>query len=248
MFFRPFLLSFGFLTHIPLPRQVQNYSNKDLGYSVLTYPIVGAVIGLLLLAAYHFLPALDVDVDAALLLILWNLLTGGLHIDGLCDSADAWIGGHHNRERALEIMQDASCGPIGVMVVVSVLILKFACLKTLMMHHAIIIPLFFTPVISRTAVIGLLLSTKYQQPDELGAILQNYLPKWPAIFVITICCILLISLTGKVGLKILFITMIGGYLLRKLMQKRIGGMTGDTAGAFIEIIETMILTTLALCS
>ena len=246
MVFRQFCLALGFLTHIPSPIKSENYPDKDLGYSVLTYPVVGALIGLILLAVYYFLPTHHADLDAALLLVLWTFLTGGLHIDGLSDSADAWVGGHHDRDKALEIMRDSSCGPMGVMAVVSVLLLKFVAIKSLIVSHAIMMPLILVPMISRTAVIGLLLTTKYQQSDELGARLQKHLPKWPAIVLISILSIMLILFSGRVGMKMLLITIIGSYLLRRLMQQRIGGMTGDTAGAFIEIIEMGILLGLAL--
>lgn len=246
MFVRPFSLALGFLTHIPLLHKVEKFSEKDLGYSVLTYPLVGALLGLLLLFEYYFLPAKDLDLDAAIILITWNLLTGGLHLDGLSDSADAWIGGHHNRDRALEIMQDSHCGPIGVMVMISVLILKFAALKTLFAHNIIAMPLIFTPILSRAAVMILLLTTKYLRPQELGAILQNNLPQKAAIIIAILPCLFLVLLMRGKGIAIILVALFSGYILRKLMLRRIGGMTGDTAGAFIEILEVIILASFAL--
>lgn len=47
---------------------------------------------------------------AALLLTVWVLLSGGLHLDGLADSADAWLGGFGDRERTLTIMKDRAAG------------------------------------------------------------------------------------------------------------------------------------------
>jgi adenosylcobinamide-GDP ribazoletransferase len=65
---------------------------------------------------------------AALLLTVWVLLSGGLHLDGLADSADAWLGGFGDRERTLTIMKDPRSGPIAVVVLVLVLLLKFCAL------------------------------------------------------------------------------------------------------------------------
>jgi adenosylcobinamide-GDP ribazoletransferase len=56
----------------------------------------------------------DPGVAAALVLILWVWSTGALHLDGLADSADAWVGGLASRERTLEIMKDPRSGPAAV--------------------------------------------------------------------------------------------------------------------------------------
>lgn len=63
---------------------------------------------------------------------VWVGLSGGLHLDGLADTADAWIGGHADRQRTLEIMKDPRSGPIAVVVLLLVLLLKFAALVVLL--------------------------------------------------------------------------------------------------------------------
>ena len=66
--------------------------------------------------------------QAALLLALWVALTGALHLDGLADSADAWLGGFGDPARTLEIMKDPRSGPVAVVVLVLLLLLKFSAL------------------------------------------------------------------------------------------------------------------------
>ena len=63
-------------------------------------------------------------------------LTGGLHLDGLADSADAWVGGFGDRARTLEIMKDPRSGPAGVTAIVSLLLLKCAALASLSVENA----------------------------------------------------------------------------------------------------------------
>ncbi|MBD1224901.1 adenosylcobinamide-GDP ribazoletransferase [Acinetobacter seifertii] len=62
------------------------------------------------------LAKLPIVLLAAIILTLWIWLTGGLHLDGLADTADAWVGGFGDKLRTLQIMKDPSCGPIGVLI------------------------------------------------------------------------------------------------------------------------------------
>src|SRR3989338_1738452 len=134
-----------------------------VGRSLLSYPLVGLLLGAVLLSAQWALQGQAPALQAALLLILWVGLTGGLHLDGLADSADAWAGGFGDRERTLAIMQDPRSGPIAVVVLVLVLLLKFAALLALIeQQHSVL--LIIVPLISRSALLGLFLTTPYVRP------------------------------------------------------------------------------------
>ena len=95
------------------------------------YPLVGLVMGGAAWAVYAgllaFLPTL---VAATLVVILLELLTRGLHLDGLMDTADGILSGA-SRERALEIMKDHNVGAMGVAAAVLLLVLKVAALGAL---------------------------------------------------------------------------------------------------------------------
>jgi len=107
------LIAVQFLTRLPVPFRI-DHQPRHIGHSLLYYPLVGLLIGGILLAGAELLQrtSLDTGLSAALLLTLWVLLTGGLHLDGLADSADAWVGGLGDKQHTLEIMKDPSCGPI----------------------------------------------------------------------------------------------------------------------------------------
>ena len=94
-----FLLALRFLTMLPVPRGVPN-DDLTAGRSLLWYPAVGLLLGLLLLLVNRSL-ALPFYLQAAVLLAFWVVLTGGLHLDGLADCADAWVGGLGDREKKL---------------------------------------------------------------------------------------------------------------------------------------------------
>ncbi|MDH5777044.1 MAG: adenosylcobinamide-GDP ribazoletransferase, partial [Gammaproteobacteria bacterium] len=135
---KPFLIALQFLTRLPVPQSLlgsEIASDRQLGLSVLMYPLVGLVIGGMLILfpwlVQEFNYQVDAQIMAAIVLFVWVLITGALHLDGLSDSADAWVGGFGDKTRTLEIMKDPYSGPAGVSIIVIVLIAKFAALITI---------------------------------------------------------------------------------------------------------------------
>src|ERR1700712_2599859 len=125
---------------------------------LLFYPWVGVLFGSLLMALNLLLEGAPQLLHAALLLTVWVLLSGGLHLGRLADSADAWLGGFGDRERTLTIMKDPRSGPIAVVTLVLVLLLKFAALLALIeQQHSVF--LIIVPLIGRSAMLGLFLTT-----------------------------------------------------------------------------------------
>src|SRR5690606_7619903 len=102
--------------------------------AVPAWPVVGALLGVLFWLFASVADSLGWPAwpTAVLLVMLWAGITGALHLDGLADSADAWLGGQGNRERTLTIMKDPACGPAGVVVLVLVLLGKVAAVATLL--------------------------------------------------------------------------------------------------------------------
>ena len=97
----PFWIALQFLSSLPI-RLSGMPAPQELGRSLLCYPLVGVLFGLLLLGLNGLLGNAPLMLHAALLLTAWVLLSGGLHLDGLADSADAWLGGfgdqRHNQQ------------------------------------------------------------------------------------------------------------------------------------------------------
>lgn len=243
---RPFWLALQFLTRLPTPMQ-GDISSVLVGRSLLFYPLVGLLIGVLLWVAHGLFSALPAMVLAALLLALWVLITGGLHLDGLADSADAWVGGHGDSERTLAIMKDPYCGPMGVTAVVMVLLLKFTALQALVETNSLWMVI-AVPVLARAAIPLLLMTTPYVRPGGLGEALANYLPEQLMRKVLLVTAVLVLLLLGWNVLWLLLGIWLVGMGLRSLMLRRIGGATGDTLGAMVEILEAVALLGLVLFS
>lgn len=246
-----FWIALQFLTRLPSP-SVPYDDHIQISRSALLYPLIGAMIGSLLFALTWLLdsiPANDLlttepEIIAAMVLLSWVIITGALHLDGLGDSADAWLGGGNDKQRSLTIMQDPRAGTAAVVAIVLLLLLKFTALAHLFSHHTTW-PLLLAPVLGRTAALALLITTPNARSEGIGAQISKYLPRAPAITVILVTCLFIGFYWPIEGGIVLLCTLLMTLLLRRLMLIRLGGSTGDTCGALIEIIEALCL--LVLC-
>lgn len=236
----PFWIALQFLSSLPVSLPGMP-APRELGRSLLFYPLVGLLFGLLLWLASLLLQGTPAPLHAALLLTLWVLLSGALHLDGLADSADAWLGGFGDRERTLQIMKDPRSGPIAVVTLVLVLLLKF-CALWVLVEQGIGAQLLLAPLIGRAAMLGLFLCTPYVRPGGLGQALADHLPRRTALWVLLGSALFCLVLGGWVVALALAVFA----WLRHLMCRRLGGTTGDTAGALLELLELGVVLGLAL--
>lgn len=228
----------GFLTRIPVPARVFDDA-RARRQSLAWYPVVGLVVGAILCAlAWAWPPSL---LSAAVMLVVWVALTGALHLDGLADSADAWIGGMGDRARTLEIMKDPRSGPAGVTAVVLVLLLKFAALASLPAHAWQV--LWLAPMLARAALTAAFITTPYVRSGGLGSGLADA-PRAPCMIAVSVA-VALCAVAGGRGIAALVVATLVFWIWRRVCLRRLGGITGDTAGALTELIETAVLVTLA---
>jgi len=232
-----FLIAVQFLTRIPVPLSIAA-DKRTVGGSLLFYPLVGLILGLALAGLNIVFTDAPAMLRAALVLATWVLLTGALHLDGLADSADAWIGGFGNRKRTLAIMKDPYCGPAAVVTLIIVLLIKFAALHNLDVRNWLALALI--PMLARAAIPLLFLTTPYVRAGGLGSALASEISSAGVVFVLVLV-VTLTALSGITGLWLLLVLAGTFVLLRALMMQRLGGTTGDTAGALIETSEAALL-------
>lgn len=241
-----FWIALQFLSSLPV-RLPGMPEPRQMGRSLLFYPVVGLLFGLLLWLASYLLQGVPAPLHAALLLALWVLLSGALHLDGLADSADAWLGGFGDRERTLQIMKDPRSGPIAVVTLMLVLLLKFCALWVLVERGAGAV-LVLAPVVGRAALLGLFMGTPYVRPGGLGQALADHLPRQTAGWILAGSALVCVALGGSRVLWVLLLSAGVFTWLRHLMCRRLGGTTGDTAGALLELLELTVVLGLALSS
>lgn len=237
----PLLIALQFLTKLPvnLPRIPTPQENA---VSALYYPLVGFIIGVILWTVAVYL-SIGIVAKSVLLTVFWLWLTGGLHLDGLADTVDGFVGGYGDKERTLDIMKDPHIGAMGVMAIVGAILLKFAfiieilAIKNLEIFDILIL----SPILGRVMILWLLLSTPYIRKNGLGSALSAYLPKKLAVTVLILSLFVVVVLPMKMAIIVLIGFFVLGFYLTSWFKKRIGGITGDTIGASVEITEIAIL-------
>lgn len=229
--FKPFWLAVQFLSRFPSV-QYDSISAQDMGRALNWFPIVGALIGAVLVLVAQLYVWLPSQVVAGIVLVAWVWNTGGLHLDGLADTADGWLSSAGDQQKALEVMKDSLIGTGGGVALVLILILKWTALVVLIDYQAWLF-LFLAPIIGRILSINLMPVTQYVSLNGIAQDMFLYLNRyvvWGWMFLLSIAVIWLNPYL------FLGLTMVW-FWVRWIMISITGGMTGDTAGAMIEVIE-----------
>ena len=231
-----FLAAFQFLTIVPLPGRL-NPDGQALGGSLPFFPIVGLLIGGAVAfvdwGLGHFLP---VGVTSVFTVILLIAASGGLHIDGLADTADGFFSSRP-RERILEIMKDSRTGALGVAAIVSVVILIVALIASVAGPWRSWV-LLITPVAGRCSLLVQMALLPYARPDGglagiFHASRSRIHPLWAFVFLLAVG-----GLAGGVpGVVAGSAAFVVALLFSAYSFRRIGGLTGDTLGAACELTE-----------
>ena len=243
-----------FLSRVPGPYLKR--LDKDVQQAAMWfYPIVGAILGLLLvslvLLCYLYNPQASSLLVAALVLALWVYFTGAMHLDGVADTADAWVGGLGNHERTLEIMKDPRVGAMAVAAMLVVLLVKFAAIAALLEQAnnnlgLLLGGLLLIPMLARVGIIGLMATTSYVRKQGMVSDTQSAASTTKVVVMSVVSSLLALALLPEQVMLVLlvWIAVLVGY--RAALKKRLGGYTGDTLGAAVEFQETLLLVALAL--
>ncbi|GAX89368.1 adenosylcobinamide-GDP ribazoletransferase [Effusibacillus lacus] len=237
------LAAIEFLTRIPVPKYLRRpFDERTVVRSVRWYPYVGLLLGAILaglsLFFFRWFPA---GAAAVLLVVSGIALTGGLHLDGLMDTADGLLSGR-DRERKLAIMKDSRVGSMGVIVFVSLFALKGSLLAALgSSHESLHFPiLLLMPAIGRIAVVWAIAKYPPARAEGMGAMFAG---RVDASQLVTAGLVIIFPIFFWLvkGLVILVITC--GFFLwycRRVNQS-LGGLTGDVYGAVCELTEVVFL-------
>lgn len=274
-----FVSALGLMSRIPIgPFTGQNeLSPEHHNRSQIWYPWVGALLGLFFLVWCLVAPdSWSSFLQAVVIVVIWVSFTGALHLDGLADSVDAWIGGMgpDSTQRTLSIMKDPTSGPMAVTALVLVLLFKVALVAEILdsTHGAGLALLSLTPVLARSWLLPLLYKTDYarlpkfdaqnvqtseranQQHQQSGMAedIASGFPFNAAAISFGICQLIVIFALLFSGWSLFIwiaLNLVAAalfVLIRHACIQRIGGYTGDVLGAFIELQEVALLFVLAL--
>jgi adenosylcobinamide-GDP ribazoletransferase len=235
-----FLLALQFLTKITLKRDIAA-TPQEIGRSGMWFPVVGLVLGLVLVGLNILLgPRLPEIVVSIILVLTLIALSGGLHLDGFIDSVDGLYAGATPQE-VLEVMGDTKVGSMGVIALFGLLLLKTFSLNALDSPYKNA-ALLIMPVLGRWCMLYAASRYTYaRQEAGLGQVFtqENNLQRFitASIFPIFVT-LLLMRFMGVWLVLLVFFSAVG---LAGILSKRIGGMTGDSLGAINEVMEVAVL-------
>jgi len=229
------LLMITFFTRLPVKYNYE-YDEKDLIKGIKLFPIIGLIIGTLIYIPTLLSSYIDKSILVIIVWITYIWLTGGLHIDGLADTFDG-IFSNRDRDRMLEIMKDSRIGTFGVLVII-VLIISNLVLSYYIDYKFFIL----VPIVGRSSALLSASISKYARKEGgMGSgFIENCGIKEP-ILAIVFTMIIAYALVSMNTLLALFITYVIVVLFTSYIKEKLGGMTGDTIGAVIELSQTTFI-------
>ncbi len=234
-----FVAALRFLTILPIPGQ-RGTDSAALAASTPYFPLVGLLIGLVgVPVAWLLWQLLPPAVAAVLVVKLLFAFSGGLHLDGLADSADGLFSAR-SRDRMLAIMRDSRIGAMGVIALILLFLLKVAALASLDMDR-LLAAVLLMPVAGRSAILFMMALLPYARPEGgLGTLFYTRRSRvagaWGVVF-LSACAWLV---TGPAGLAVVAFTLSLIGLFALFCRTRLGGATGDTLGASCELAELSV--------
>jgi len=234
------------LTRLPLPGLFpgQRTASQAMG----AFPVVGAFVGLACGVALSVGTGsgLSALAAAAIAVGCHILLTGGLHEDGLADSADGFWGGD-NPQRRLAIMRDSHIGTYGTLALLIAVILKCALLADIATASlaGAVASLVAAGAVSRHAIVALMASAEPARSDGLAfSVGKPTSDAWRTSLVVSVA-VAALTLWWAHGLlsTILSLLLAQGALIgtTALARRKLGGYTGDVCGAVQQVSEIAVL-------
>lgn len=243
IFFRSMMTAFLMYSKIPVPRVEWREENRR--YALCCFPLVGAVIGVLFLLWRLLCREFSIGIflNSAVCTATPILITGGIHLDGFCDVSDA-AASYADRPRRLEILSDPHLGAFSVIKLAVYLLIQTALFSELSdLRAEIVTALGF--VISR-AFSGLA-AVVFDNAKKSGSLWAFTEPAHKTVtlsvlgIVIVLSAALMMVSSPLCGGLAVIACIISFVFYRLYSYKQFGGVTGDTAGWFLQICELCIL-------
>ncbi|WP_309121122.1 adenosylcobinamide-GDP ribazoletransferase [Paenibacillus sp.] len=244
------------MTRVPLPF-ASAWNERVARRSIAFYPLAGLVVGVLVGSFYWGLSLLlPPSAASAIVVAAWVWVTGGLHLDGWMDTADA-LGSNRSRERMLEIMKDPRVGAMGVAAGVLLLLGKYAFVLSLLEYTAagslnLAAAVACVPIVARAFAPWAVALWPYAGGSGgMGAAMRSAGPRHAlaSAAVGAACLAAALALFGSgdplfmlpIALAGAALAALTGAVMAAWLSRRFGGLTGDAYGALIEGIELALL-------
>jgi adenosylcobinamide-GDP ribazoletransferase len=238
-----FLATLAFMSRIPVPeRWMQGLAVDQYVRGIVTFPMVGVVLGALSGLVFILLDGwCGIPLAALFAVLALALLTGGFHLDGLADTCDG-VFSARTRERMLAIMRDSRLGTHGGLALLVVVLAKVLVIAELALREMPVLTVLMVACAAGRGVSVLLMyGHRYAREEGLGNLFIGKITLTQTLVTLGITALLAAMLLGLTGLLALGITLIAIYLIGLMLKRTLGGQTGDTLGAAIELGEVIFM-------
>lgn len=233
-------VAFSMFSAIPVP--YFSWDKKNTGYMLLFFPLVGAVCGGFFVLFCFLGDLFDFSnlFLSSILCLTPIILTGGVHLDGYCDTLDA-RSSHQSREKKIEILKDPHIGAFGVLGLICYLLFQWSIFYELD-KPPVFYPVFFLVFILSRCLSGLSvvilpqaknngLSATFSQDADTVTVRVGLL------FFLSVGLIFLLIYQVFLGIYLLITMFLVGFSWKNMILKEFGGITGDLSGYFLQKIE-----------
>ncbi|PHM46360.1 cobalamin synthase [Xenorhabdus mauleonii] len=235
-----------FMTRFPVPQKwAEGAEFSQYWRGVPCFPLIGLVIGglagLISLAISQFGGGMYIGAMGYVLVLA--LLTGGLHLDGLADTCDG-IFSARQPEKMLEIMRDSRLGTYGGIGLIFCIFLKALAVVELSYHPPLYLLALLTcaPIVGRSTVVLLMYAQRYARENGgMGSCYIGQISSSATLLTLLGGSVLVMILGDWQGLSAMMVTLLVIYGMGFYFHYRLGGQTGDTLGAAIEVGEVVFL-------
>ena len=235
--FNGLLVALSMYSRIPMPQKLIKWDDDGMKYSICFFPIVGVVIGGVLLLWRYVSELLGFGevLFAAAAAAIPIFITGGIHMDGYCDTIDA-LSSYQPMEKKLEILKDPNAGAFAVIKACVYFLLYFAFMTQVSYHGIIVLAIGF--VFSRSLSGLAVVNFKSANKSGLAAMFKERSHKQIVtvvlLFIFAVCVTLMFVLVEVMIAAAAVIAAAVIFLYYKHMAyKQFGGVTGDIAGYFL---------------
>ncbi len=255
-FWHSLLLAFQFFTVLPVHKELP-LTRFTITGMFACLPWIGALMGTTVAAVLYSLTQWTASSEVMLAFIvigLFALWTGGLHLDGFIDMGDAYFS-YRDREKRLEILDDPHVGAFGVLSVVFLLMGKFVILHELFVQQQFALwMVLFVPFLTRVGMSFYFMSLHCSKEKGLAYFFKSHinaklLQIWLLLsLLLAITAVFVFTEFSLLPIILVIVLAIALFIFRQFTLRNFGGVSGDLLGASIEGMEVVLWVTLLLCA
>lgn len=255
-FWHSLLLAFQFFTVLPVHKELPLTRSTITGMFACL-PWIGALMGTTVAGVLYVLTQWTASSEVMLAFVvigLFALWTGGLHLDGFIDMGDAFFS-YRDRDKRLEILDDPRVGAFGVLSVLFLILGKFVVLHELFVQHRFALwMVLFVPFLTRVGMSFYFMSLNCSKEKGLAYFFKSHINakrlKILMLLSLLVAMLVVVIVTKFSILPILLVIVLAIALVifRGFTLRNFGGVSGDLLGASIEGMEVVLWVTLLLCA